>query len=136
MDLRYILTFPPESTFKSLTYDLVKDFDIRLSIIRAEIETGKGGQLILAMEAEEAKLSKAIEYLKSNGVSVSSMSEKVFHDSSRCVHCGSCVSSCPSGALSMSAPDWELSFNPDKCIVCKLCLKSCPMKLFSMELIN
>ncbi|MBP3331637.1 MAG: 4Fe-4S binding protein [Tidjanibacter sp.] len=136
MELKYILTFPPESTFKSLIYDLVKEYNIRLSILRAEIEIGKGGQLIMAIENEQDNIGEAIEFLKSNGVSVSSMSDKVFHDSSRCVHCGSCVSSCPSGALTIAAPDWKLNFNPDKCIVCKLCLKSCPMGLFSMELIN
>ena len=136
MDLKYILTFPPESTFKTLTYDLIKEYDIRISILRGEIEIGKGGQLVLAFDAEPQNIKKAIEYLKSNGVSVSSMSDKVFYDSSRCVDCGSCASSCPSGALSITAPDWKLKFNPDKCIVCKLCLKSCPLQLFSIELLN
>ncbi len=136
MDSKYILTFPPESTFKPLVYDLIKEYDIRMSIIRAEIEIGKGGQLVLGFDTESENIGKAIEYLKSNGVSVSAMSDKVFYDSSRCVNCGSCASSCPSGALSIAAPDWKLKFSPDKCIVCKLCLKSCPLKLFSIELLS
>lgn len=133
MEKKVIMAFPPESTYKSLTYDLVKLFDIKINIIKAQIEIGKGGKLLAVFEADDANLERGIEYVKSNGVTVSSLSNSVFYDSTRCTDCGACVSACPSGALTIAAPDWHLCFDPDKCILCRLCLTSCPQRLFSIE---
>ena len=43
-----------------------------------------------------------------------------------CVDCGSCSAHCPSGALSIGAPDWRLSYKPDLCDGCGACFSSCP----------
>lgn len=133
MEKKLLLSFPPEATFQSFAYELVKDYDLRINILKAEIEIGKGGKLLMAIEAPEENIERGIQYMKSHGIQVSSLANKVFYDNSRCINCGSCASSCPSGALSITAPDWKLKFDAEKCIVCKLCLKSCPMKLFSIE---
>lgn len=52
----------------------------------------------------------------------------------RCVHCGLCVSVCPSGALSMAStePSTELQYgfrvcwDPTKCTGCGACIAACP----------
>lgn len=46
-----------------------------------------------------------------------------------CVGCGSCVSSCPTEAISLKADDfgfYRASVNKEKCIDCGLCTKKCP----------
>lgn len=133
MEKKLVLSFSPESTYSPIAYELVKDYDIRINILKADIETGKGGRLLLALDAEPENIEQAIEYLKNNGVTVSSLANKVFYDEARCVSCGSCAAACPSNALTIGSPDWKLEFNPEHCIICKLCLKSCPLKLFSIE---
>lgn len=130
---KVVLSFPVDATDRSLTYDLVKLFDIRINILKAEIQAGKSGNLLVELEADEDKLEAGIAYLTDSGVTVSPVSSKVSYDESLCINCGMCVSSCFSHALTISAPDWKLHFNPEKCIACKLCLKSCPLKLFRIE---
>lgn len=130
---KVILSFPVDATDRSLTYDLVKQYDIRINILKAEIQAGKSGNLLVELEAEDDKLEQGIGYLIANGVTVSPVSSKVSRDETRCINCGNCASACFSHALTIGAPDWKLKFNPEKCIACKLCLKSCPLKLFRIE---
>lgn len=130
---KVILSFPVDATDRALTYDLVKQYDIRINILKAEIQAGKSGNLLVELEAEDDKLEQGIGYLTANGVTVSPVSSKVSRDESRCINCGNCASACFSHALTIGAPDWRLKFNPEKCIACKLCLKACPLKLFRIE---
>lgn len=130
---KLVLSFPVDATDRSLTYDLVKQYDIRINILKAEIEAGKSGKLLVELEADEVKLEQGIAYLGDNGVTVSPLASKISYDESRCINCGNCASACFSHALTIGEPDWKLKFNTDKCIVCKLCLKSCPLKLFKIE---
>lgn len=130
---KVVLSFPVDATDRSLMYDLVKRYDIRINILKAEIEAGKSGKLLVELAADDPLLEEGIAFLTDSGVTVSPLSSKISHDESRCIHCGNCASACFSHALTIGAPDWKLKFNPEKCIVCKLCLKSCPLKLFQIE---
>lgn len=130
---KVVLSFPVDATDRSLTYDLVKLYDIRINILKAEIQAGKSGNLLVELEADDDKMEEGINYLIRCGVSVSPVSSKVSRDESRCINCGNCASACFSHALTIGAPNWTLQFNPEKCIACKLCLKSCPLKLFRIE---
>lgn len=130
---KVVLSFPVDATDRSLTYDLVKLYDIRINILKAEIQAGKSGNLLVELEASNEQLEAGIAYLTESGVTVSPVSSKVSYDESLCTNCGMCVSSCFSHALTIGAPDWKLQFNPERCIACKLCLKACPLKLFRIE---
>lgn len=130
---KLVLSFPVDATDRSLTYDLVKLYDIRINILKAEIEAGRSGKLLVELESDELQLEKGLAYLGDNGVTVSPLSSKISYNKEKCIHCGNCASACFSHALTIGSPDWTLKFNPEKCIVCKLCLKSCPLKLFRIE---
>ncbi len=130
---KVVLSFPVDATDRSLMYDLVKRYDIRINILKAEIEAGKSGKLLVELEADELLLEQGLVFLTDNGVTVSPLASKISYDESQCINCGNCASACFSHALTIGEPDWKLKFNPEKCIVCKLCLKSCPLKLFRIE---
>ncbi|MBO4500001.1 MAG: 4Fe-4S binding protein [Bacteroidaceae bacterium] len=130
---KVVVTFPAGSAGRSLTYELIKKFDIMFSIIKADIDAGRRGKLVLELDADEDRIRKAIKYMEESGVEVSPLESKIKYDSTLCISCGACTSSCLSGALSIKAPDWKLVFQPDKCILCKLCLTACPLRLFSTE---
>ncbi len=133
MTRKVILSFPAQASDRPLTYDLVKRWDIRINILKAEIEVGREGKLLVELEAPEAALEEGLSYLAGYGVEVSPVASKISRDETKCVDCGNCASACVSGALTIGEPDWELKFDPEKCIMCKLCLKTCPLKLFRIE---
>ena len=91
---KVVLSFPVDATDRSLTYDLVKKFDIRINILKAEIQAGKSGNLLVELEADEERLNEGIDYLHENGVTVSPVSSKVSYDAEQCIDCGNCVSAC------------------------------------------
>jgi L-aspartate semialdehyde sulfurtransferase ferredoxin len=130
---RYVLKFPPQSGDQPFSYHLVKDFDIRINILRAEVRPGKTGSLVLELEGTTTNLKNGIAYLKENHVSCEPLNKKITWDHLRCIHCGNCTAVCFAGALEMDQVNWELQFDSEKCIVCELCVPACPLNLFEID---
>lgn len=57
-------------------------------------------------------------------------SPQLQHISSKCVSCGSCLSSCPHNALSLS--DGRLMIDRQKCTVCGQCVPTCPNRALNV----
>lgn len=133
MTQKIILTFPAEVSGNPIIYELIRRYDIKVNILKGDIQPGQIGSLLIELDAEPEKIEQAKAFFKANGVAASRVSSRISYDESRCIKCGNCVSACFAGALRMGAPDWTLTFDPEKCIVCKLCLTSCPLRLFRIE---
>ena len=133
---RYVLKFPPQSGDKPLSYVLVKDYDISINILKAEVIPGKRGNLLLELAGTKSNINKGIAYLKSNDVECAPLDKKITLDIDKCINCGNCTAVCFAGALTMDPVTWELKFNKDECIVCELCVKDCPMHLFNINFHN
>ena len=130
---RYVLKFPSQSGDKPLSYHLVKDFDIRINILRAEVWPGKTGSLVLELEGTTTNLKKGIAYLEENQVSCEPLNKKITWDHVRCISCGNCTAVCFAGALQLDPVNWELQFDSEKCIICELCVPACPLNLFQID---
>lgn len=130
---RYILKFPPQSGDLPLSYHLVKEYDIRINILKAEVRPGKTGSLVLELEGTKENLKQGIQYLKDNHVECEPLNKKIHWNNERCINCGNCTAVCFAGALVMDSKKWELEFDPDKCIVCELCVPACPLNLFTID---
>lgn len=133
---RYILKFPPQSGDKPLSYVLVKEYDISINILKAEVIPGKRGNLLLELEGTKSNIKKGIQYLQEHQVECSPLNKKITWKQEKCINCGNCTAVCFAGALSMHPDTWELQFNKDECIVCELCLKACPLNLFEIDFHN
>lgn len=133
---RYILSFPPSSSDKPITYRLIRDYDFMVNILRAEITAGKEGRLLIEIEANEDELEKGLDFLKNEGVSIYQLGNEIEINEEECMHCGICTSVCFSGALSMNRKEWKLKFDSDKCVACGLCTEACPLDLISLHFIN
>ena len=57
------------------------------------------------------------------------MSAKV--DEGKCTGCESCVSECPSEAISMA--DEKAVIDSEACIDCGVCIDACPVEAISLE---
>ncbi len=132
--VKALLTFLPSDIGKPITYHLVKDYDLWVNILHAEIAASKTGKLVLDMEGEEGNLERAVAFLADHGVTFQLLNGSVTVSPEKCVDCGACTSVCPSGALSMEKPAWTLAFQKDKCYVCQLCAKACPVRAISVSI--
>ena len=127
------LRFPPRQSQEPLIYNLVKEFDLVVNLLRARIEPNEVGHAIIEVAGSRASVSRAIEYLRKAGVQVENLSANVKRHDERCVHCGACVAICPSGALEVKRPDFKVVFHPDKCVACQGCILACPFDVMEVS---
>ncbi|MEX0974627.1 MAG: NIL domain-containing protein [Bacillota bacterium] len=132
--VKALLTFMPSDIGKPITYHLVKDYDLWVNILHAEISASKTGNLVLDLEGEDANMERAVAFLAEQAVTFRLLNGSVTVSKDNCVHCGACTSVCPSGALRIEGPHWVLDFQKDKCYVCQLCVKACPLRAISVNI--
>jgi ferredoxin len=53
-------------------------------------------------------------------------------DKEKCSGCETCVSECPSEAISMTE-EGKAQVNPESCIDCGVCVDACPEQAISMQ---
>lgn len=130
-----ILTFPPEVAKKALVCQLAMKFDLLFNILSAKISNREEGYMVIEISSQsKAAYNKGVQFLKDQGVTVSTPAHHVYKDEEICTHCGACTAVCPTDALYIKRPEMEVIFDEEKCSVCELCLVTCPsraMGLFS-----
>ena len=130
---RYILSFPPDSGDKAFSYHLVKDYDIRINILKAEVFPGKRGSLLLELNGKKENIAKGISYLEDHHISCEALDKHIHFKEEFCIDCGNCTAVCFAGALKMNNQTWKLEFDKSQCIVCELCIPACPLHLFEID---
>ena len=130
---RLVLRFPAESINEPITYVLIREYDVKINILNADITHGKEGNLLIEISGEAGRIDDAIAYLESKKVRPSPVVKTILFNEAECVHCGACVSVCFPGALTMKESNRKLKFSPDRCVACELCIKACPLQLFELN---
>jgi ferredoxin len=123
----YLLTFPAEESGHSITYNLIKKYDLQINILRAFIEADAKGFLLIEIVSSMNQIEEAIEFLKDNNVTVVKINAAIQIDDKICVDCGACTAVCKVGALYMDK-DWSLQFDNELCLDCKVCIEACPTR--------
>ena len=130
---RLVLRFPAGTVDEPITYTLIKEHDVMINILNADITPGKEGNLLVEISGEKGSVDGARSYLKSKHVEISPVRKTILFNQSECIHCGACSSVCFPGALVLDDKSRELQFSPDKCVACELCIKACPLQLFELN---
>jgi ferredoxin len=130
---RYILNFPPDSGDKPFSYHLVKDYDIRINILKAEVYPGKRGSLLLELQGKKENIDHGVEYLRKQNIICESLDKRIHFQEEKCIDCGNCTAVCFAGALTMHPETWKLEFDKNLCVVCELCITACPLHLFEID---
>jgi ferredoxin len=133
MKKRVTLTFPQSSVHRPVTYQLVKDYNIASSIIRAQVAPNQMGTLVLELLGDIDAIEAAIEWMRSENIHVSLINTEIQVDWDSCVDCGLCTGVCPTTALSLDQ-DFSLKFRSNLCIVCEQCIPTCPLQAISTNL--
>ena len=131
---RVYLEFPADVAEKPIVYHLVKDYNLMINILKAEITPKEEGRMLLEVSGDNESLLKGLEMIRGLGIKVGNVEEKLRIDHEACIDCGSCTAVCLQGALTISKEDYKLKFYPEKCTMCKLCIPTCPFDCIEIEL--
>ncbi len=121
------LSFTADISSNPIVCQLVSKYQLEFSILKAQISPRKEGMLHLSLMGEKDKIEDGISYLKTQGVKVLGVSQKVYRNEELCIHCGFCTALCPTKALNVDVQTRKVIFCPDSCINCGLCTKTCPL---------
>lgn len=118
------LTFSPKIVNKAIISKLIKNYDIKFNILKADI-TPKGGKMLIDISGNEYQ--KGIKFLEKEGIRLTPAKKVVKKDEDKCIDCGACVSLCPVKAI-LIEEDWTIEVDDQQCIGCGFCTSSCPTK--------
>jgi ferredoxin len=122
------LNFSPEIVNQAVISDLIKNFDIKFNILKANI-TPKGGEMLIEISGKQAQ--DGIKYLEEQGINLTPAKRVVKKDDEKCVDCGACVSLCPVDAINIDE-GWKVELDDQKCIGCGFCTSSCPTRAIKL----
>jgi L-aspartate semialdehyde sulfurtransferase ferredoxin len=120
------LRFPKKNVNNPIVMNLVKDFDLSFTILKATIYPRKEGLMVMELSGHRENFQKGVQYLKSLGIKVESIGNDIKRDEKRCFQCGACTAVCPTGALYIQRPEMEVFFDKEKCSACEWCVLACP----------
>ncbi len=129
---KIVLTFPPNKVGKPITYHLVKDFDLVINILRAEIYEEKTGRMVLEVQGEQQNIDSGIKFLEEEGVAIQEAARDIILDTDVCIDCGACTSVCLPDALKLDK-EFNLVLDKEKCILCELCVTACPVRVIEVK---
>lgn len=129
---RLDLRFPPGLSLKPVVYHVVKDFDLVPNILRAQIQPGAEGRMLVEVTGRADGIDRAVAFLEEQGLSVTEAASDIRHDELRCVDCGLCTTVCKHGALTIG-PDGALVIDRELCVYCEACVPVCPRRAIRLE---
>jgi ferredoxin len=130
----YFFQFPKTTTDKPIIYRLIKEHDVEVNILRANILPQQEGIMILEIKGTKNNVKEALAYLEGLGVGIERLATRVRRDEERCFQCGACTGICPVGALYIRREDMAVLFDADKCTGCSQCVLICPVRAMEMSL--
>ena len=126
---RLVLHFPKETWDKPVIYKLVKDYDLVVNILRAEILPKMEGSAVVELRGDRKKIGEAVKFLRSLKIKLKPLELDIFREDEKCVHCGACIAPCPTNAFYLDSETYRVEFDKDKCVGCGHCIPACPLRI-------
>ena len=111
----------------------MKDYDLTPNILRAFIEPGQQGRMLLEVTGKRDAIEAAVAFLGAEGITVAPAAADIVLDEDACVVCGLCTAVCKPGALTLATESEELVFDKDKCVYCEACVVCCPRRAITLS---
>lgn len=128
MRIKMILKFPNHITNKAITYELIKKYDLRVNILKADINYKLEGYLVFDVDGNSKQVAEALTYLEDLGIEADLITNTIEIDKVTCVHCGLCTGACSVRALSLNKESWQLDYIEERCVGCNRCIGACPTR--------
>ena len=128
MRTKMIMKFTKDITNQPITYDLIKKYDLRINILKADINFKFEGYVVLDIDGHSKDIADGLLYLESLGVEADLITNTIEIDRKLCVACGVCTGTCAVRALSMDKDNWSLMYTENRCVGCNRCVGVCPTR--------
>lgn len=127
--MKLMLHVAPGIVREPLIASVILETSALVNIERASIDA-VSGEIVLEVLPEKCREVK--EAFERRGVDVVLLEMPVIRDEDECVHCGACVSVCPTGTFRFD--DWLVVADSGKCIQCGACVTGCPQRALRLVL--
>jgi ferredoxin len=124
-----MLHVAPGIVREPLIASVILETSTLVNIERASIDA-VSGEIVLEVQPEKCREVK--DAFERRGVDVVLLEMPVIKDDEECVHCGACVSICPTGTFRFE--DWRVIADSGKCIQCGACITACPQRALRLVL--
>lgn len=128
---KVVLRFSTDIADKPIIYRLVKDYNLIVNILKANVNPQKEGTMVLEVIGD--LYADGLDYLRCQGVVVQDLTQEIVRNEALCTDCGACTAICPTGALYLQRPSMKVQFDSDACVVCYLCVKACPLRAMEVR---
>lgn len=125
--MKLMLHVAPGIVRQPLIASVILETKALVNIERASIDA-VSGEIVLEVPVE--KNQEVMDAFKRRGVKVVLLENPVIRDENECVHCGGCVSICPTGTFRFE--DWRVVADSGKCIQCGACIVACPQRALNL----
>jgi ferredoxin len=127
--LKLMLHVAPGIVRQPLIASVILETSALVNIERASIDA-VSGEIVLEVDPEKCREVK--EAFERRGVRVVPLEIPVIREENECVHCGACVSICPTGTFRFE--NWRVIADSGKCIQCGACVTGCPQRALKLVL--
>jgi len=117
--MKLLLRYPLPLDEMPYTAEVILETGAKINIDRATRD-----ELIVDVPGDDVE--HVAELFREKGVEVRKLLKLIAWDEERCIHCGACISVCPTRVFTFN-PSWNINLEEEKCVRCEICVKACPL---------
>ncbi len=135
MKRKIVLHFSREIWDKPIIYRLIKDFNLILNILKANVLPKRESFMVLEIEGSDGDCRDGIEYLKECGVTIESIEQDIRTGRREMYALRSLYGDLSDrGAVNKSRNDGSYLLRPNMCSGCELCVSACPPRAMEVHI--
>jgi len=127
--LKLMLHVAPGIVRRPIVSSVILETKALINIERAKVDA-VSGEIVVDVEPERCSEVKAA--FEARGVRVVLLENPIVKDDEECIHCGACISICPTGTFHFKGS--EVVADAGKCVQCGTCVTACPQRALRLIL--